>query len=244
VGARIEFKAPKRTLDQNSLLWAALTDVAQQVDHMGQRYSPDEWKILFMHACGREVRFLPGLDGKTFVPWGQSSSDLSKQEMTDLIEFIFSWGAEHGVTFNDPNPQSSEAAPHSATDEGSGEASPSPSPAADPSASQGDEEAGGIEAADDQSAPSASGSAGDDREWLLTVAKQLWAATGIGEQDLVAGVAADLRNSAPEAISQAARAKALSIVKQCKLVCFGEQDAADTLEIIAGIAGVETKDIV
>lgn len=110
VGTRIEFKAAKRTLDQNSLLWAALTDVAQQATHMGQKYTPDEWKILFMHACGREVRFLPGLDEKTFVPWGQSSSDLSKQEMTDLIETIFAWGASHGVIFNDNSPPSQEAA--------------------------------------------------------------------------------------------------------------------------------------
>lgn len=99
---RVELKAPKRTLPQNDRFWAMLTDVAQQVEHMGQRYTPDEWKILFMHACGREVKFLPGLDGKTFVPWGQSSSDLSKEEMTELIEFIFAWGAEHGVKFNEP----------------------------------------------------------------------------------------------------------------------------------------------
>ena len=104
---RVELKAPKRTLPQNDRFWAMLTDVAQQVEHMGQRYTPDEWKILFMHACGREVKFLPGLDGKTFVPWGQSSSDLSKEEMTELIEFIFAWGAEHGVKFNEPR---SEAA--------------------------------------------------------------------------------------------------------------------------------------
>lgn len=108
-GARITFQAAKRTVDQNSLMWAALTDVAQQVEHLGQRYTPEAWKILFMHACGREVRFLPGLDGKTFVPWGQSSSDLSKQEMTDLIEFIFSWGAEHGVSFNNENPSDVDA---------------------------------------------------------------------------------------------------------------------------------------
>lgn len=113
-GTRVEWKAAKRTLDQNSLLWAALTDVAQQASHMGKKYTPDEWKILFMHACGREVRFLPGLDEKTFVPWGQSSSDLSKQEMTDLIETIFAWGAAHGVTFND----NSSGSPSSRSDEG------------------------------------------------------------------------------------------------------------------------------
>ena len=99
---RVEFKAHKRSSDQNSKMWAMLTEVAEQATHMGQRYTPDQWKILFMFACGREVQFLPGLDGKTFLPWGQSTSDLSKDEMTDLIEFIHAWGAENGVVFHDP----------------------------------------------------------------------------------------------------------------------------------------------
>lgn len=100
-GTRIEFKAAKRTLAQNDRMWAMLTDVAQQAEHNGRRYTADQWKVLFMHACGREVQFLPSLDGSTFIPWGQSSSDLSKQEMADLIEFMFAWGADHGVVFQD-----------------------------------------------------------------------------------------------------------------------------------------------
>lgn len=100
-GTRIEFKAAKRSLEQNSRMWAMLTDVATQKEHAGRKYTPDQWKILFMHACGREVQFIPALDNSTFIPWGQSSSDLSKSEMTELIEFIFAWGAEHGVVFHD-----------------------------------------------------------------------------------------------------------------------------------------------
>src|SRR5688572_6721340 len=94
-GTRVEFKAPKRTLPQNDRLWAMLTDVAQQTLHAGRKYTPDQWKVLFMHACGREVQFIPALDGAGFIPWGQSSSDLKKAEMTELIEFIFSWGAQN-----------------------------------------------------------------------------------------------------------------------------------------------------
>lgn len=101
VGTRIEFKRPKRTLPQNDRMWAMLTDIAEQKEHAGRRYSPDQWKVLFMHACGREVQFIPALDNGTFIPWGQSSSDLSKQEMTDLIEFMLAWGAENGVHFHD-----------------------------------------------------------------------------------------------------------------------------------------------
>jgi hypothetical protein len=110
-GTRVEFKAAKRTLDQNSRMWAMLTDVASQKKHAGKSYTPDQWKVIFMHACGREVQFIPSLDGSTFLPWGQSSSDLSKSEMSELIDFIAAWGAENGVAFHDPvSPEAERAA--------------------------------------------------------------------------------------------------------------------------------------
>lgn len=101
-GTRVTFQRAKRSLPQNDRMWAMLTDVAEQTTHIGKRYTPDQWKVLFMHACGREVQFLPALDGSTFIPWGQSSSDLSKDEMSELIDFIAAWGAQHGVVFHDP----------------------------------------------------------------------------------------------------------------------------------------------
>ena len=100
-GTRIEFKRSKRSLPQNDKMWAMLTEISEQSMHAGKKYTPDQWKVLFLHACGREVQFLPALDGSTFLPWGQSSSDLSKDEMSELIEFIHSWGAENGVRFSD-----------------------------------------------------------------------------------------------------------------------------------------------
>lgn len=109
INTRVEFRAPKRSLPQNDRMWAMLTDVAAQAEHNGRRYTPDQWKILFMHACGREVQFLPSLDGATFIPWGSSSSDLSKEEMSELIDFIACWGTEHGVRFNDLEGSSAEA---------------------------------------------------------------------------------------------------------------------------------------
>lgn len=109
-GTRIEFKASKRTLPQNDRMWAMLTDIAEQKTHLGRKYTPDHWKVIFMHACGREVQFIPALDGSTFIPWGQSSSDLSVSEMTDLIEFMLKWGADNGVQFKEPANQNGAAA--------------------------------------------------------------------------------------------------------------------------------------
>ena len=99
-GARVKIDEPKRTLDQNAMLWPLLTDIARQRQHAGQHLSPDEWKALFMHACGRELRFMPALDGKGFVPFGMRSSKLTKGEFSELIEFVLAWGAQNGVTFS------------------------------------------------------------------------------------------------------------------------------------------------
>lgn len=113
-GTRVEFKGPQRSIEQNSKLWACLTDVAVQKTHAGRRYTTEQWKILFMHACGREVQFMPALDNSTFIPYGHSSSDLSKEEFSELLEFMMAWGAENGVIWSDPQnaeqPQKENAA--------------------------------------------------------------------------------------------------------------------------------------
>jgi hypothetical protein len=100
-GTRVEFREAKRSTEQNARMWAMLTDVSKQATHMGRRYTPEEWKVLFMQAIGQEVQFVPALDGKTFVPFGYRSSELSKAEMSELIESIFAWGAQNGVVFHD-----------------------------------------------------------------------------------------------------------------------------------------------
>lgn len=100
-GTRLEFKQSKRTTDQNSKMWASLTDIAQQVVWHGQKLKPDDWKMVFLDALKRELRIVPNIDGNGFVNLGRSSSDLSKAEMSDLLEIIMAFGAQHGVVFHD-----------------------------------------------------------------------------------------------------------------------------------------------
>lgn len=100
-GTRIEFKANKRTIEQNSKLWACLTDIAIQLRWHGQRLSTNEWKMLFLDALKRELRMVPSLDGTGLVNIGRSSSDLTKDEFSDLLELIIQFGTEHGVVFHD-----------------------------------------------------------------------------------------------------------------------------------------------
>ena len=98
-GTRITFALSKRTLPQNDLLWAALTDVATQVLWHGIRLSPDDWKDMFSAAMKRS-RVVPGLDGG-FVVLGQRTSEMTVEELSGLIEMIHAFGAERGVVFGD-----------------------------------------------------------------------------------------------------------------------------------------------
>lgn len=93
-------QAPKRTLDQNSHFWAAMTDLSVSKPE-GRLHTPDMWKALIMKACGHEVQFIEGLDGNPF-PVGFSSSRLTKKQMADVLDWAYSYGAEHGVQFNHP----------------------------------------------------------------------------------------------------------------------------------------------
>lgn len=103
VGTRVEFKATKRSLPQNERMWAMLTDIAAQKEHFGRKYPPDGWKLIFLYALGQEIQFIPSLDGKTVIPWGQKSSDLSREEMSNLIDLMDSWGTQNGVKFHGPD---------------------------------------------------------------------------------------------------------------------------------------------
>lgn len=100
-GSRVEIKAAKRTLPQNERMWAMLTDVSEQLRWHGIRLTPDKWKLIFLDALKREIQIVPNLDGTGFVNIGQSSSDLSKEEMGDLMEVIAAFGAREGVVFHE-----------------------------------------------------------------------------------------------------------------------------------------------
>lgn len=107
-GTRVELKPPQRTPAQNDKMWACLTDICIQSPKFngaeGRKYTTDEAKVIFLHAVGQEIAILPTLDGKGFIPYGQSSSDLSVAEMSDLIEFLHAWGAEQNppIAWSDP----------------------------------------------------------------------------------------------------------------------------------------------
>ena len=98
-GWHVRITPPSRSLDQNARMWAQLSDVSRQVVWHGRKLTADEWKIVFTAALKKQD-VIPGIDGG-FVAMGQSTSKMTKREMSDLMELIAAFGAEHGVEFGE-----------------------------------------------------------------------------------------------------------------------------------------------
>jgi hypothetical protein len=101
-GTRVTFKAPRRSLDQNANMWSMLTDISRQVKWHGYDLSPDDYKCLFTAGL-RKAFVVPDLENTSFVMLGLRTSDMSVEEMSNMIELMFKFGAEHNVTWTDPN---------------------------------------------------------------------------------------------------------------------------------------------
>jgi hypothetical protein len=99
INAVVRIAPEKRSLDQNSKMWAMLSDISRGKPE-GRRHTPEVWKCLFMSACGHEVAFETGLDDRPF-PIGFHSSSLTKAQMSDLIEFIYAYGARQNVVWSE-----------------------------------------------------------------------------------------------------------------------------------------------
>lgn len=99
-GTSVEFRGPRRSLDQNSLMWSFLGQISKQVDWYGQKLSSEDWKDV-LTASMRRTRVVPGIDAGTFVPLGMRTSQMSKQELSDLLELIQAFAAERGVKFRE-----------------------------------------------------------------------------------------------------------------------------------------------
>jgi hypothetical protein len=92
-------KKNRRSIGQNALMWALLSDISRQVEWHGQKLTKKDWKWIFTAAIRRQ-RMVPGVDGG-MVYLGEPTSGMSKQEMSDLIELVYSFGAEHQVEWTD-----------------------------------------------------------------------------------------------------------------------------------------------
>ena len=99
---QIRVSPERRSTAQNAMLWALLSDVARQVVWHGQKLDQDSWKNVFSASLKKQL-VVPGIDGG-FVVLGQSTSQMSKAEFSELCELILAFGADKGVEWTQETP--------------------------------------------------------------------------------------------------------------------------------------------
>jgi NinB protein len=95
-GSRVTFRRPLRSLHQNAHLWALLADISRQVVWYGEMLSAEDWKNVAT-ASLRKSRTVPTIDGDGLVPLGLYTSEMSDEEMSNLIALLHAFGDQQGV---------------------------------------------------------------------------------------------------------------------------------------------------
>lgn len=113
IGMQVRISRPTRTSDQNALLHAQLTDVAAQMvwppppfANNGEAHDLEWWKrrctLQWLIDLKQEVEVVTGLEGEEFGLLVPHTSDLTTEQCSSLSEWIWSYGAQHGVVFKEP----------------------------------------------------------------------------------------------------------------------------------------------
>ena len=95
-----------RTVKQNKLLHAALTDVSEQLawpEDTGELHDVTWWKrritLQWLIETGEQPDLVESLDGLQFALLLPHTSDLTTKQCAALNEWLFIFGAKHGVVF-------------------------------------------------------------------------------------------------------------------------------------------------
>lgn len=101
-GTVVQFKPRTRSLEQNSRLWAMLTDISHQVewpvDGQMAKLDPGDWKHILSAGVLKTQRVAQGIEGG-FVILGQRTSKMTVAQMKELQDFIEWFGTERGVNW-------------------------------------------------------------------------------------------------------------------------------------------------
>lgn len=100
------YRLDVRSSEQNSKLHALLHDISEQKKWAGQKLSIEDWKRLMVSAWeranGRSARMFPSLDGNGFDVVYHRTSRMTRQELSELLEYAIAWAVQNDVRMNEP----------------------------------------------------------------------------------------------------------------------------------------------
>ena len=103
---RLEIKAESRSDEQNAKYHAMLSEIAVQAQHLGAKWSAEDWKRLLVDLFAKETglqggKIIPSLDGAGIVQLGLQTRDFTKEQAAEFITFLEAWGANNGIIYKE-----------------------------------------------------------------------------------------------------------------------------------------------
>jgi len=96
----VRLTPPRASDEMTARFHCAIRCLAKQVEWAGGKLTEEEWKRLVV-ATYLGQRVVPSLDGNGFVVLDRRTRAMSGTMKSQLTEFIYAWGAERGVFFDD-----------------------------------------------------------------------------------------------------------------------------------------------
>jgi hypothetical protein len=98
----MEIKLASKSREQEEKYHAMINDIAKQAQHLGAKWSSEDWKRLLVDQFLRETeniqgKIVPNLDGSGIVQLGLQTRKFTKDQASEFVEWLYSWSAENGI---------------------------------------------------------------------------------------------------------------------------------------------------
>ena len=101
---QLEIKPQIKSRDQEEKYHAMIGEIAAQAQHLGAKWSAEDWKRLLVDLFAKETglqggKIIPSLDGSGIVQLGLQTRNFTKEQAMEFISFLEAWGAQHEIIF-------------------------------------------------------------------------------------------------------------------------------------------------
>jgi hypothetical protein len=102
----LEVKDASKSREQEKLYHELIGQIAKQAQHLGAKWSTEDFKRLLVDQFAREIgltgaKIIPNLDGTGFVQLGVQTRKFTVDQGSQFIEWLYAWAANNGVTIDE-----------------------------------------------------------------------------------------------------------------------------------------------
>ena len=100
----LEIKDASKSREQEKLYHELIGQIAKQAQHLGAKWSAEDFKRLLVDQFAREIgltggKIIPNLDGTGILQLGIQTRNFTQEQGSQFIEWLYAWGATNGITF-------------------------------------------------------------------------------------------------------------------------------------------------